>query len=705
MSPRTREGGSVCQPLADCMPALVDLDLPHFEDAAIVIDARANEPAWQGAPVIEDWVTYHPEPDREPEVQARVRMLTDEAGFYLSYEVIDPQPERIRARLTRRDGVFGDDLVGVYLDPAGNAQRAYLFFVNAYGVQADLTRLAGEDDVLSWDGQWSSAGRLTEQGFEVEIFIPWRTVRHPRDMDLLGVSLLRITGRTGERSGWPRRDPDVSGILVQENLVPGPGEVDRSLAFQLIPSLTAGWTDAGPDPARWNVNGLAPGLTVRHDPSPALTVLGTLNPDFSQVESDQAQIEVNQRYTLFLSERRPFFQEGREWFDNQFGNLVYTRSMQEPRYGARATVEAGDWQVAALHVLDASPRPSVSEGAGWTEDDTAPGGEQLQALDTVLRARRSVGADGYAGLVYSDKQLVGGAWNRVGGADTRLRLSDGVTAGASLLGSATRFADGRTETGAAGSFELEGRTREDFAGVWGGVQPDDFFAENGFLIYSDWLGGGVWGGRMLYPSSDRVRSVQLSYLSLDAFWRPSDGSFRDLYLSPMVQIRTANATSITAMWFHGTEIYQGATLDYDRAELGVEARPTRWLSAEVEARLGEGPHYETRDVGNLTGVDLGVSLRPTRWLELTQDAGFEQLSQHGDLLYRGLVSRSRLSAYASRELSARLLVDHSSFNELTRGSLLLAWQRNPGTGVFLGGSLSSESEWQAFAKSSWVFQL
>ncbi len=123
------------------MPLALDVDLPFVQDAQIVIDAQADEAAWAQALVVDDWVTYYPVSGQEPAAHAEGRLLVDDQAIYLHCRVFDPEPARVRARITRRDGIWGDDWLGLYLDPSGEAQRAYLFLVNPFGVQADATRM------------------------------------------------------------------------------------------------------------------------------------------------------------------------------------------------------------------------------------------------------------------------------------------------------------------------------------------------------------------------------------------------------------------------------------------------------------------------------------------------------------------------------------------------------------------------------------
>lgn len=691
------------------MPVPLDVDLPHREAAQIVIDGVADEAEWADALLVEDWVTYFPSPGLDPEVHATARMLSDESGFYLFYEVIDPEPELIRARLTRRDQVWGDDLVGIYLDPAGDAQRGYLFFCNPFGVQADATRMAGKDDQFSWDGQWESQGQLTESGFQVEVFIPWSTVRHPADMEQVGVSLLRVQARTGERSSWPVRDPDVSGILIQENLLGGPGPVGTGVGLTLIPSLTFGWSDTGAVEHPWNLYGVSPGLTVRYDPVPALTLLATANPDYSQVETDANQINVNRRYALYFQERRPFFQEGREWFDTEFGDVIYTRSMTNPRYGARATVEAGGWALAALHVMDASPADSVTEGDSWGEAELGTEDARVVALDTVVRSRRALRGDGSVGVVFSDKTLAGqDLASRTAGVDARVRLSDTWVASASALGSMTDYAERETQLSPAGSLLVAHDSRRFEAGTYSWFVPTEFRVENGFQTRADLWNNGVWGGFKLYPSRGPFKRIGINPLQAAVGVRPSDGQVRDVVVDPYTYFQLSNGTGgglgVTAT----REVFQDTDLRYVQGQADWGGRVTRRLGLYGTGTWGTGPSYDELVVGDFVSAGGSIDLVPTRRLFLSTDVSWERLSVDGDLLYAGWVGRGRVEAYATQSLWARALVDYSSFDKQWGGNLVFAYQRSPGRAVFLGTDVRQHDagvSWQVFAKASWVFQL
>ena len=688
------------------MPVALDVDLPFVEDARIVIDAQASEPAWKQALVIDDWTVYFPSAEGEPEVHAVARLLVDRDALYLHYRVEDPQPDRVRARLTRRDGFWGDDWAGIYLDPAGQAQRAYMFLVNPLGVQADATRLAGHDDAMSWDGAWESSGQLTEFGYEVELRIPWRTVRHPAELGPVGVSLLRSSGRTGERASWPVRDPDVSGILVQENLLNGPGTVDRGLGLTITPSLVFGWTQDGPALDRWGFQGVAPGLTARFDPSPAVAGLLTVNPDFSQVETDAYQLEINRRYALSYQEKRPFFTEGREWFDGPYGSLVYTRSMTTPRYGARATVEAGGWTVAALHVLDAEPADSFSEGGGWGEAELGVDGARHATLDTALRLRRAVGRDGYLGALYSDKTITGSRLgNRVLAVDGRARVADAWAVEGAVIGSLTDYADGATELAPAAALLVDHGSRRWLAGLESVVVHQDFRAENGYQVYADSWFEGAWAGYRFFPDKGPLRRITFMPVNAGIAWRPSDGALRELVVEPTVSLYFRNAMVLGVEATREQELYGAATLVYDQVQVELEGAPLQWLQVEAGVELGQGPYYAEAVVGGYSQAYGGLRISPGRRAALSFEGAWERMELDERELYAGWVGRAKLELFASRALWARLVLDRSSLDDEHSGLALLAWEPSPGRAVYLGGGVDQDAAdelgWQVFSKLSW----
>ena len=681
------------------MAQFVDLNLPHLESAAIVIDAQANEPAWDEAYVVDHFISYRPVPDEAPTTQAVVRILSDDKALYVHYTVTDPEPEKIRARYTNRDNIWGDETAGIYLDPQGDGQRAYLFMCNPLGVQAEATRVSGEGDEFSWDTKWQSAGQLTDTGYILEIAIPWDSVRHPESIDTVGVSFLYSSARSGQRASWPRRDPNISGILIHQATFQGPGVVSAGDRFHIIPELTFGLNEEGPSSTRTGFGGFAPGVTMRYSPTQDLTLLATANPDFSQVEGDQFQIDVNQRYALYYEEKRPFFLEGQEWLN--YGPVVYTRSMVMPHVGLRATSETKHWRTAALSVLDAAPTGSVNEGRGWTDEDV----EGNLALNNVLRSRRTFPNDAHFGAIYSDKRILGtDLHNQVMGFDWRNRLTPATILSGGAASSITSLSDGDTISGTTGAVNAgyESRNWEMYGDVsW--VSPD-FRAENGFLTVSDIVN--VEGNieREFYPKDKALKKWDLE-LSMNNSW-DFNGNPRFQGFEPKVGFRFANSRYLYVSPGYWGEEYEGEWLTSRGVSAYTGARTSRFWSYMVFGYAGEGPYYDEDNPRVINVADIGtqVTLRPSRRVSVSLSASASNQWEEEGVLNRGAVGRLYLTTFFTPQMWLRTIADYSSFSESSNIESLFAWQHSPGSAFYLGASTNLQEEtWQTFAKLSWDF--
>ncbi len=689
---------------------LLDLDIPHLEEARIRIDAEASDPAWQSALVIEDFTTFDPTPGAEPLGRTLVRLVSDPTALYVHVTALDPEPERIRARVGRRDTRWADDFVGLYLDPAGEGQRAWLFATNALGAQMDGIRMeaSGQDDV-TWDGLWASQGRRTAEGYEVELAIPWRTVRHPASCEQLGLMFFRNIPRTGEKSAWPVLDPAVQGILVQEALVGGPGPLPTSAGLDVIGELAFGWTDSGAANHRLGYSGVFPGLTLRYAPGPSTAFGLALNPDFSQVESDGAVIDVNRRHALYYDEKRPFFQEGREWFDHPFGELVYTRSMVSPIVGVRATTEQGDWAVAGIAVLDNDPAPSVSEGGGWSEEDL----DGHRAAETVLRARQQVGADGHVGVIATDRSVLGSELsNRVIGVDGRVRLTDQLVVDGSALASSTVISEGEDlVVGPAGSGRIAFNDERFSAGTSLRAVSPGFRAENGFVTTADRIGGGSWAGVTLRPGWSWLPRVSFYPVNTWYGWS-TQGDLRDVGWMPNLSLRFGNGAWAWAGYKEAGEVYQGKWLPSRRLVLEAGGAWTSWLEASAGVGTGTAPWYDETApaTGTRHGVWADVTVQPHPMASVSLSGSWERFDLRGETAYAGWVGRARLDLFATPTLSTRWIVDLSTFDGSRSAEGLVAWERSPGRALYLGGRVDPPGQgedgalaWQVQAKASWTW--
>ncbi len=406
----------------------------------IKIDGTVDEAAWQDALSISLDVETEPGENVAPPVETECLLTYDRRALYVAFRARDPEPTKIRARLADRDTVSSDDFVGVVLDTFNDERRAFEFFVNPLGVQMDRTYddvNRNEDD--SWDAIWDSAGRLTATGYEVEMAIPFSTLRFPRTPgpQTWGLDALRYYPRSfRHRLANNPKDRNVECYLCQLEKISGFDGASPGRNVEINPTLTAARTDRRPDfPGGSLETGdedTEVGVTARWGFTPNLNLNATVNPDFSQVEADVAQLDVNTQFALFFPERRPFFLEGADLFDTP-QPVIFTRNVADPAWGIKLSGKEGKNAHGLFVARDELTNLLFPGSRG-----SSAGSFDFETTDAALRYRRDVGKSSTVGVVATSRD--GGDYsNVVLGVDGVLRFSDTDRVRVQVLGSRTEY--------------------------------------------------------------------------------------------------------------------------------------------------------------------------------------------------------------------------------------------------------------------------
>ena len=392
--------------------------------------------------------------------------------------------------------------------------------------------------------------------------------------------------------------------------------VEPGNQVQIIPELTFGLNEEGISQSRLGAYGIAPGLTLRWDPTAELQILGTANPDFSQVEGDRFQIDVNQRYALYYEENALLL-EGQEWLSRDTG--VYTRSMVMPLVGVRATAEQGDWRTAVLNVIDAAPTGTTAEGGGWTDEEV----EGHFAANTLVRTRRPFSKEGNVGAFLSHKHILGADMdNVVFGTDMRSRISDTTRIDAGQLSSMTTLADGRRISGNMAGVGMNYENREWEVDAGAHFVGKDFRAETGRVTETDILGSGVEVERMFYPEGRVLRTAKLE-TSGSASWR-SSGQLRGFEARPGLSMRFQRNTwgyLSGSVWGEEYEdrFFQGA-----HGMWWLGSYPSRYFGFETSGGRGQSLYYDSENprVVETMSFSSEITLRPTDRLSVSAEINY-----------------------------------------------------------------------------------
>ena len=406
---------------------------PRMADAHIRVDGVLDDDAWQQAAVLGSFTQYDPVEGIPASQKTEVMVLVDGDAIYFGVKAYDDHPDGIRATMAERDEFDrSDDYVRFVLDTFDDQRRAYVFTVNPLGVQHDGIWNEGGggggrghmgppiDD--NPDFLWESSGKLADWGYELEVRIPFKSLRFPElPEQSWGLQVIRKISRNGYQESWAPISNNIANQLTQAGKLTGLRDLDAGLFMELNPVLTGkriGTVDEDTDVFGYQSPEADFGLNATYGLTSNLTLDATYNPDFSQVEADAGQISVNERFGLYFPEKRPFFLEGTEIF-NLPKQLVYTRSIANPIAGAKMTGKVGAWQMGYLGAVDKSFDADVAN-----------------TVANIVRVRRDLGAASTMGMVYTDRTTHADEYNRVAGADARLVLAQRYTV--TLLG-ATSF--------------------------------------------------------------------------------------------------------------------------------------------------------------------------------------------------------------------------------------------------------------------------
>jgi hypothetical protein len=673
---------------------------PRLED---FLDMQPTEDAAHGMVKVDRFVQRSPD-DGQPERMKTVAYLgyTDDA-LHVVYLAFDPTPSEIRAHLIRREDVFAvnDDEVELRLDTFGDGRQSYYFVSNPLGVQLDASwpEFEGKYD-QSFDLVWHSRGQRTSDGFVVEMAIPFKTLRFPAgEQQTWGVYVGRWIPRTGEWTFWPPISNRQQSYLAQMARVEGIRPASRPSRIQLIPyasSRAFKVLDTGsPGFIRDRIDPRA-GIDAKAVIRNSLVVDATLNPDFSQVESDSPQITVNQRFEVFFPEKRPFFLENAGFFQTPV-NLLFTRRIADPQVGAKLTGKAGPWTVGMLVADDEAPGKRVAAGAPARGD---------RAWAGVGRVSRSVRRGATVGGIvtrrtFSDRE------NVVGGVDGRWQI-DGVWSAegqlaASRLTAETNAADGRGSAYIA-SLSRTGRTVTSRT-VMEGRSPD-FVTALGFVPRVD------------VHQASHSQTLTFRPAKTLSDWGPTvlaerawafDGTPLDWRIRPSMAFSFERSTSATAF----AEASHVTLRPGDAPNLArdTEFRPDTWgfdistspkpaWSASAALTFGRAINFEPPpgvppDIGDYADARVTIGLRPFTPLRIENTWLQTALNVSNRRAFSTAIIRSQWSWQFTREWSLRFIGQYestsadSTLSALTprrnlNGDVLITRLLNPWTALYVG---------------------
>ncbi|MCC7194162.1 MAG: carbohydrate binding family 9 domain-containing protein [Gemmatimonadaceae bacterium] len=723
--------------------------VPRLTEPAVV-DGRLDEPAWSKAARLTGFSQYQPVDGRPAEDSTEVLVWYAPDAIWFGIRAREAHGDVVRATRANRDNIASEDYVQILLDTYNDRRTAFLFGVNPLGMQQDGTRSdqysggaggfsaggGGIRDINFMDGNtdlnpdyvFESKGRLVPGGYEVEVRIPFKTLRY-RDVAVQtwGLHVLRRVQHSGFQDSWAPALRASSSFLGQAGTLGGLHDLQRGLVLDATPTVTAR-ADGGASPDGWRyTNAQEIGADLHWGVRQNMTLNGTVNPDFSQVEADVGQVTLNERFALFYPEKRPFFLDGLELFDTP-NQLVYTRRMASPDAGLKLAGKVGGTNIAALVTSD-------SRSDSWDGRSNPVFG--------VVRLRQDLGGSSTVGAILTTREE-GAQSSRLAGADARIFHSGLYFVGAQYVQSWTDSA-GRARDGQL--FEaLWDRTGR----AWGfhyslkGIAPD-FRAAAGFVNRTDIVEASVMNRFTFYGDPGALAQqwgVFTNVSRVTRFTRPGAGAIEGYEsISPSATFR--GGWRLNGSVGHNFYPYEpgayasytsgpggmapfavpGGESDLFSGSIGVTTPTYRAFTATGSVSAGEAPIFREAARGRSVRFDGTLDVRPTAGLRTSVQVTRLALYRERDgsrALYQS-IPRLKVEYQLSRSTFVRVvgqytasreapLVDRNGFpirlngvadagsesNDF-RADWLLSYHPTPGTLFYLGyGAAMTEPGQLAF---------
>ena len=749
----------------------LQVSIPRF-DEGIDVDGTLGEPVWQRAARLDGFSQYAPVDTRAAEQRTEVLVWYSPTAIHFGIRA-HAAPGSVRATLAQRDRIESDDAIELYLGTFNDRRQALLFGVNPFGVQFDGALTEGargggggggfggltggrEAADLSQDFVFDSKGRVTDFGYEVEIRIPFKTLRYqPQATQDWTLHVLRRVQSTGHEDSWVPASRNASSFLAQSGTLKGLTGMRRGVVLDLTPVVTARTDGAREGDGGWGYDTSRPdfGGNARWGVTSNLTLNATVNPDFSQVEADATQIQFDPRQALFFQEKRPFFLDGIEQFTAP-NNLIYTRAMVAPLAALKLTGKVRGTSVGVLTALD---------------DEAASASGTSNPFFAIARVQRDLPGNARIAAVYTDRTEDGGS-NRVFGVDTRIPFARIYTVDAQAAMSRDAAGDVTSAPLWQATVARNGR-RYSFRYQVRAVD-DDFRTRAGFISRAGVANIHLVNQMAFYGKKGGFFERYTADITMEGVWKYDDfmngneTQDRKLHFNHNVVMRggwRAGASVLVETFGYDADLYanhrlidaapDGSTvyrpftgtprlpnLDY---VINVGTPRVRGLQGNVFMLWGRDENYFEWASGDIIFLNAGLFWRPTEQFraDLTFNMQTVKRPVDGTLVNGRYLPRTRIEYQLTRAMSIRWIAEYAiekqddlrdnsrtelalavfnpatgTYRRLTaferrnvRSDFLFSWQPTPGTVFFAGyGSTHAESERVRdglFMKLSYLFRM
>lgn len=703
-----------------------ELVIPRITEGKITLDGKLDEDIWKNAARCGNFTEIAPGDNVKPEVETIAYVTYDDDNIYFGFVCYDDM-KNIRASMTDRDKMYNDDWIGPFIDTYGDEKEAFEFYVNPYGIQGDLHWTPNWED-SSPDYIFSSETQLYDDRWTAEIKIPFKSLKFPnKKVQEWRVHILRNRPRNlRQRIYWASVSRDDPNFLGQSGVFKGIENVKGGNSLELLPYVLGQQKATLTSPFNSNSSldydnpGGEFGFDLRYGITSNISLDAAYNPDFSQVEADAPQIDINQPFALFFSEKRPFFLEGISSFRTQLNNMIYTRSINNPILASKVTGKEGKWSFGYLTAYDENTPFIVP-----LEERSFVLPSNKYSLANILRVKYDMGGENYIGGLLTDREFSTDSsfttdftgYNRSLSLDFRFNFLKNFYIGGMITGFATRemsdtsFFDSQARFGTENQYTaaFDGESYNDFStflfinresenyGFWTEFSSNGPTVRRdlGFLTRNNYTQFYTYHYYNIYPESKIIRRITPDITA--GLQHNYDGIIKDEYIYPGVTVEFHNGTRLWGNYIGivNNETFGGQWLpDLKRWNIGIENYAINAIGGGMFyergrsiVRFGSPPY-----IGQSQFVDAWLDLKPLDRIVSSFNYTYEELGalDGNSLLYAGWVFSNTTRYQFNKNLFVRLVSQYDQFNNAFYFDPLISYKWNPFTVLYLGSTHSFE---------------
>lgn len=666
-----------------------------------IINGILDDAVWKTAPSIsEDFITFTPAYGEIMPKKTNAWIAYDAENIYIAFKCFDNEPDKIKTSTTKRDNIWTDDFIGFLLDTSNNRQEAYEFYVNPNGIQGDMY-LVGSSEEQEPDWVWNSASKIVEDGYTAEIHIPLKNIRYTSGKNVqMGFMAVRFIGRLGLQGLYPACPPGKGFIQSLTTIVFD--ELASQQKLEVLPSVTYNsiWDRQTPDDWSSADDSAELGVSAKYGLSSSAVAEATINPDFSQVESDAFQIVVNQRYPIFYSEKRPFFMEAGNFFNlagtgwNNMTTAVHTRNIVDPAWGAKFRGEIGNLSFSMLAAGDEYP------GRKWDESDGTNPYEGKNADYYIGRVKFGLGGENYIGAIYSGRELSGSS-NRVAGIDMNFRFGENHNFKCNYLYSFTD--DPLSEiNNNGGALTLVYQYNTKAFAAWGVFEDfsKDFHMDTAFYNRTGFTDGVGSISYKLFPDPEKIDWLKkITFAVSGTYLHDKVTEMNDSYVQINARLDFLKQAYFCTCYHFYTENWAGTAFDHTDFNIHTGAQPTNWLNISFGLTIGNFIYYDPVNpfLGDNPTYSISLEIQPNENFSqsLSYTYSYFDRESDGERIYDESIINFKTTYQFDKYFFVRAIVKYDSYLDRVLTDLLASYTLSPGTVLHLGyGSMHQDLEWK-----------